>query len=85
MVDLIPNYVLQGTQTGRFCINEQTITNRPAWEAIMTSEADVPYSVSIRDTETRANIPAFFPQRTFHATFTAGGALDCSPTGNTRF
>jgi hypothetical protein len=85
MVDLVPNYVLQGTQTGRFCINEQTITNRAAWEAIMSSEAEVRYSVSIRDTETRANIPAFFPQRTFHETFTAGGALDCGPTGNTRF
>src|SRR5439155_1718163 len=65
-VDMVPDYVFQGTQTGRFCIHNQKVTNRAAWEAIMASQAAVPYSISISDTETSANIPAFFPQGTFY-------------------
>jgi hypothetical protein len=37
------------------------------------------------DTETRATIPAFLPQRAFHQSFVATGAVDCSPTPNVRF
>jgi hypothetical protein len=85
MVDMVPNYVLQGTQSGRFCINEQRVTNRTAWEEMMSSEVAVPYSVLLLDTETRANIPAFFPQRTFHQSFLAAGAIDCGPTPTTHF
>src|SRR5262249_37452171 len=32
-VDLVPDYVFQGTQTGRFCIHEQKVTNRAVWDA----------------------------------------------------
>ncbi len=84
-VDMVPDYVFQGTQTGRFCIHEQKVTNRAVWDALMASQAAVPYSVSISDTETSATIPAFFPQRTFHESFAAGGAFDCGPVPNIRF
>ena len=84
-VDLVPDYVFQGTQTGRFCIHEQKVTNRAVWDALMASQAAVPYSVSISDTETSATIPAFFPQRTFHESFAADGAFDCGPVPNIRF
>jgi len=85
VVDMVPDYVFQGTQTGRFCIFEQKITNRAVWDALIASQTAVPYSVSISDTETSATIPAFFPQRTFHEAFTAGGAFDCGPVPNIRF
>ena len=84
-VDMVPDYVFQGTQTGRFCIFEQKVTNRAVWDALIASQAPVPYSVSISDTETSATIPAFFPQRMFHETFAADGAVDCGPAPNIRF
>ncbi len=79
-VDLVPNDVLRGTETGRFCINEQSTANRAARKAILASPDDVRYSVAIRETGTFANIPAFLPQRTLHESFTADGAADCGPT-----
>jgi hypothetical protein len=84
-IDLVPDYVLQGTQTRRFCLYEQKFTNRAVWDALIASEADVPYSLSIPDTETTATVPAFLPQRTFYKNFIAGGAFDCGPVPNLRF
>jgi hypothetical protein len=85
VLDLVPDYILEGTQTGRFCINEQKFTNRSVWDALKSSSAPAPYSVSISDTETHASIPAFFPQRTFYESFANGGAFDCGPIPNIRF
>jgi hypothetical protein len=85
MIDMVPDYVVQGTQTGRFCIHEQKVPNRTVWQAIMGSQTAVPYSISISDTETSVKIPAFLPQRTFYDSFVSGGALDCGPVPNVRF
>jgi len=85
-VDMVPDYVLQGTQTGRFCIYSQGVTNRGGvWDALMASQAAVPYSISISDTDTFATIPYFFAQRTLYESFAAAGAFDCGPTPNVRF
>jgi hypothetical protein len=84
-IDMIPDFVFQGTQSGRFCIHEQKFTNRNVWNALVTSSAAIPYSLTISDTGTIANIPSFLPQRTFHESFAAGGAVDCGPVPNTRF
>ena len=84
-VDMVPDYVIQGTQTGRFCLYEQKFSNRAVWDALIASTADVPYSVSISDSETAATIPMFFSQRTLQKNFTAEGAFDCGPVPNTRF
>ena len=84
-VDMVPNYVIQGAQSGRFCIYEQKFTNRDVWNALIASEAAVPYSLSISDTETAATIPTFFAQRTFYESFKSGGAADCGPTPTNRF
>jgi hypothetical protein len=84
-VDLVPDYVIQGTQSGRYCIYEQKFINRAAWDALIASTADVPYTVSISDTETTATIPGFFSQRTFYRNFTADGATDCGSSPTNRF
>src|SRR5215813_126066 len=84
-VDMVPVYVFQGTQSGRFCVHEQKFNNRAVWNALIASPDDTPYSLSITDTETAATIPAFFPQRTFYQNFIAGGAFDCGPVPNIRF
>jgi hypothetical protein len=85
VIDMIPDYVFQGTQTGRFCVYERKVSNRAVWEAIMGSSTATPYSISIFHTDTSANIPAFFPQRTLHQNFIESGAFDCGPTPNIRF
>jgi hypothetical protein len=84
-VDMVPDYVFQGTQTGRFCIYSQRVTNRAVWDALMASQAAVPYSISISDTGTFASIPSFFAQRTLYESFAAAGAFDCGPAPNVRF
>jgi len=84
-VDMVPDFVFQGTQTGRFCIHEQKFTNRPVWEALKASQVAPAYSVSISDTETYATIPAFYSQRTLYESFVAAGAFDCGPVPNIRF
>ena len=84
-VDMVPDYVLQGTQTGRFCIYSQGVTNRGVWDALMASQGAVPYSISISDTGTFATIPSFFAQRTLYESIAAAGAFDCGPTPNVRF
>jgi hypothetical protein len=78
-VDMVPDYVFQGTQTGRFCIYSRGVTNRAVWDA------PVPYSISISDTGTFASIPSFFAQRTLYESFAAAGAFDCGPAPNVRF
>jgi len=42
VVDMVPDYVFQGTQTGRFCIYEQKFNNRSAWDALKSSSAPIP-------------------------------------------
>jgi hypothetical protein len=84
-VDMVPDYVFQGTQSGRFCIHEQRFRDRTVWDALKASQAAIPYAVSISDTETAATIPAFFPQRDFYQSFVAAGATDCGPVPNVRF
>jgi hypothetical protein len=84
-IDMIPDFVFQGTESGRFCIHEQKFTNRSVWNALVTSSTATPYSLTISDTGTIANIPEFLPQRTFHESFAAGGAVDCGPVPNIRF
>jgi hypothetical protein len=84
-IDMVPDYVIQGSQTGRFCLYEQKFRNRAVWDTLIASTTDVPYSISISDTETAATIPTFFSQRTFQKNFTADGAFDCGPVPNSRF
>jgi len=84
-IDMIPDFVFQGTLSGRFCIHEQKFTNRTVWNALVSSSAAIPYSLTISDTGTVANIPDFLPQRTFHESFIAAGAVDCGPVPNIRF
>jgi hypothetical protein len=84
-IDMVPDFVFQGTQSGRFCVHDQKFTNRTVWNALIASKADVRYSVTIADTGTSANIPYFYPPRTFYESFTAGGAFDCGPTPNIQF
>jgi hypothetical protein len=84
-IDLIPDYVFQGAQTGRFCIHEQKFTNREAWNALIDNTSAIPYSISIADTQTSARIPSFYPQATFYQGFKATGAFDCGPVPNSRF
>ena len=84
-VDLVPDYVFQGTLTGRFCLYEQKFSNRTVWDAIKASQTPVPYTISISDTDTSARIPLGHPQQTFYQSFLAIGALDCGPGANIRF
>jgi hypothetical protein len=84
-VDMVPDYVFQGTQTGRFCIYSQRVTNRAVWDGLMASQATVPFSISISDTGTFASISSFFAQRTLFESFSAAGAFDCGPAPNVRF
>jgi hypothetical protein len=85
VVDFAPDYVIQGTQSGRFCLYEQKFTNRAVWESLIASPAAIPYSISISDTGTAATIPTFLPQRTLYESFKAGGAADCGPQPDNRF
>ena len=84
-IDLVPDYVIQGAQSGRFCIYEQKFINRAPWDALIASTADMPYTISISDTDTAATIPAFFAQRTFYRNFASDGAADCGPVPTNRF
>ena len=84
-IDMIPDFVFQGSLSGRFCIHGQKFSNSSVWNALVASSVPVPYSLTINDTGTVANIPSFLPQRTFYDNFTAGGAVDCGPIPNIRF
>ena len=84
-IDMIPDYVFQGAQSGRFCLHNQKFNDPPAWSALIASTEAVSYSISIADTKTVATIPAFFPQSTFYEAFRAFGAFDCGPVPNIRF
>jgi hypothetical protein len=84
-VDLVPDYVIEGVQTGRYCIYEQKFTNRTVWDALIASNTEVPYTVSISDTETTATIPAFFSQRALYNSFMRDGAVDCGAAPTNRF
>ncbi len=85
IVDLTPDYVIQGTQSSRFCLFEQKFTNRAVWDSLIASQAAIPYSISISDTGTAATIPTFLPQRTFYENFKSAGAGDCGPQPSNRF
>ncbi|HEX5000646.1 MAG TPA: hypothetical protein VFY29_20650 [Terriglobia bacterium] len=85
VIDMAPDYVFQGTVSGKFCLYDQRPSNRAAFQAILASPDPVPYSLTISDTQTTARIPSFFPQRVFYDNFKAAGAVDCGPTPNIRF
>ena len=85
VIDMVPDFVIRGSQTGRFCIYEQKFTNRQAWDALIAADTPVPYSVAISETGTSATIPTFFPQRTFYESFAAAGAFDCGAAPNVNF
>ncbi len=85
-IDMVPDFVFKGSQSGRFCIYEQKFTNNnTTWKALVSSPDAISYSVTIFDTGTAATIPSFFPQRTFYENIKSGGAIDCGPTPNIRF
>ena len=85
-VDLVPDYVIQGVRSGRFCLYERQFERRlDRWAAVRASTAPIPYSLSIRDLDYDAEVPSFFPQRTFYESFVQAGATDCGPTSNNRF
>ena len=85
IVDFVPDYVFQGTLTGRFCLYEEMVSSRAIWQAIIADQVPVPYTISNSDTDSFATIPFFFPQRTFYQGFASDGAIDCGPVPNTRF
>ena len=86
-VDLIPDYVIQGVLTGGFCLYEQKFIGpaRTHWDGIRASAAPVKYSISITDLDYAAEIPTFFPQRTFYEALIREGARDCGPQPTNRF
>lgn len=86
-VDLIPDYVIQGVLTGGFCLYEQKFIGpaRTHWEGIRASTAPVKYSISITALDYAAEIPSFFPQRTFYEGLVREGARDCGAQPTNRF
>jgi hypothetical protein len=82
---MVPDYVLQGAQSGRFCIYSQKFGAGSPFDELIASQTPIPYTISIFDTDTHARIPTFFPQSTFHEAFVRDGAFDCGPTPNIRF
>ena len=85
-IDMVPDYVIQGVRSGRFCLYERKFERRlDRWAAVRAGTAPVPYSLSINDLDYDAEVPSFFPQRTFYESFVQAGATDCGPTGNNRF
>jgi len=84
-IDMIPDFVFQGTQSKRYCVFTQKVTNREIWNALISSTDAVAYNVSISDTGTAARIPASYPQKTFYQSFVADGAGDCGSVPNIRF
>ena len=86
-VDLVPDYVIQGVQSGAFCVYEGKFSGRARanWEAIRASGAAGKYPVSISDVDFSGEIPMFYSQRTFYEGFGREGARDCGPQPTNRF
>ena len=85
-VDMVPDYVIQGVRSGRFCLYERKFERRrDRWDAIRADTVPVSYSVAIRDLDYDADVPSFFPQGTFYESFVREGATDCGPMPNNRF
>jgi hypothetical protein len=85
-IDMIPDYVFQGTLSGRYCVHDQKFASRPApWNALLASSDAPSYSVSWNDIGSTAEIPAYYAQSTLRANFIAAGATDCGPAANIRF
>jgi len=86
VIDLVPDYVFQGTISGKFCLHEQKYSTNPGpWNALMASNTPVPYTVTVADLDYSGRVPLFFPQSALRASFLAAGALDCGPVPNIRF
>lgn len=85
-IDLIPDYVFQGTLSGRYCVHDQKFAARPGpWNALLASSEAPPYSVSWNDLGSITEIPAYYPQSMLRANFIAAGATGCGPNANIRF
>ena len=85
-VELVPDYVIQGVRSGRFCLYERKFErNWNRWAGIRAGVAPLPYSVSIRDLDYDAEVPSFFPQGTFYESFVRAGAADCGAEPTNRF
>ena len=85
-IDMIPDYVFQGTLSGRYCVHDQKFAARPGpWNALLASSEAPSYSVSWNDLGSFTEIPAYYPQSTLRANFIATGATDCGPNANIRF
>ena len=86
-VDLAPDYVIQGVQSGAFCVYQAKFYGpaRAHWEAIRASGAAGKYPVSISDVDFAGEIPLFYGQRTFYESFAREGARDCGPQPTNRF
>ena len=85
-IDMVPDYVFQGTLSGRYCVHDQKFAARPGpWNALLASSEAPSYSVSWNDLGLTAEIPAYYPQSALRANFIAAGATDCGPNANTRF
>lgn len=86
VVDMVPDYVIQGVLPGGFCLFEQRFeSQRARWDEIRASTVPVKYPVSISALDYSAEIPVFYPQRTLYESFVREGARDCGPTPNNRF
>ena len=85
-IDMVPDYVYQGTLSRRFCVHDQKFASNPnPWNALLANAEPPEYSLSWLDTGAVAEIPAFYPQGTLRANFIASGATDCGPVANIRF
>lgn len=86
VIDFIPDYVFQGSISGRFCVHDQKYAANPAaWNAIMASNAPVPLLLAISDLDFAGRIAAFYAPSLLRANFLAAGAFDCGPVPNIRF
>ncbi|MSV34839.1 MAG: hypothetical protein EXQ47_04480 [Bryobacterales bacterium] len=85
-IDMVPDYVFQGTLSGRYCVHDQKFAANPnPWNALLASSETPPYSLSWNDAGSVATIPAFYPQSALRANFITAGATDCGPGANLRF
>jgi hypothetical protein len=49
-IDMVPDYVFQGTLSGRFCVHDQKFAANPnAWNALLASSEPSQYSLSWND------------------------------------
>jgi hypothetical protein len=85
-VDMVPDYVIQGELSGKFCLYEEKFaSNRERWKALIADTAGVPYNISLFDLDYHATVPAFYSQRALRDGFVKSGAGDCGASSSVRF